>query len=79
MASDPPTYAPMLSGTAAAVPAGDGWAFEIKWDGFRAIARARGDDVKLWSRNGKRLDTTHRAIAAALPRALTRPDCVVDG
>jgi bifunctional non-homologous end joining protein LigD len=74
-----PTYAPMLAGTSPGVPAGDGWAFEIKWDGFRAIARVDGDDVQLWSRNGKRLEATHSAVAAALPQALTRSDCVLDG
>ena len=69
----------MLAGTSKGVPAGDGWAFEIKWDGFRAIARVRGDDVELLSRNGKRLDGTHGDVAAALPPALTRSDCVLDG
>ena len=79
MPSDQPTYAPMLAGTSQGVPAGDGWRFEIKWDGFRAIARVHGDDVQLLSRNGKRLDGTHGDVAAALPRALTHSDCVLDG
>jgi bifunctional non-homologous end joining protein LigD len=69
----------MLAGTSKDVPAGDGWAFEIKWDGFRAIARVRGDDVQLLSRNGKRLDGTHPDVAAALPAALTHAACVLDG
>ena len=60
MPSDPPTYAPMLAGTSQNVPPGDAWRFEIKWDGFRAIARVRGDDVRLWSRNGKSLDAQAR-------------------
>ena len=71
MPIDQPTYAPMLAGTSQGVPAGDGWAFEIKWDGFRAIARVHGDDVQLLSRNGKRLDGSTRDVAAALPAALT--------
>jgi bifunctional non-homologous end joining protein LigD len=79
MPSDQPTYAPMLAATSPGVPSGDGWAYEIKWDGFRAIARVHGDDVQLLSRNGKRLDGTHADVAEALPRALTRPDCVLDG
>ena len=79
MPSDQPTYAPMLAGTSQGVPAGDGWAYEIKWDGFRAIARVSGDDVQLLSRNGKRLDGTHADVAAALPPALTHSDCVLDG
>jgi bifunctional non-homologous end joining protein LigD len=79
MPSDQPTYAPMLAGTASGVPAGDGWVYEVKWDGFRAIASVHGDDVRLWSRNGKRLDMKHAAVAAALPPALTHADCVLDG
>ncbi len=69
----------MLAATAPAVPAGAGWAFEIKWDGFRAIARVDGGDVQLWSRNGKRLDDRGRGVAEALPPALTHPRCVLDG
>ena len=73
MPSDQPTYAPMLAGTSPGVPSGDGWAYEIKWDGFRAIARVRGDDVQLLSRNGKRLDGTHADVAEALATILADP------
>ena len=79
MPSDTPTYAPMLAGTSQDVPAGEAWRFEVKWDGFRAIARVQGDDVRLWSRNGKALEGKHRSVAEALPDALTRADCVLDG
>ena len=79
MANDSPTYAPMLAGTSQDVPAGDAWRFEVKWDGFRAIARVNGDDVRLWSRNGKALEGRNRSVAEALPAALTRTDCVLDG
>ncbi len=79
MPIDPLTYAPMLAGTSQDVPRGDAWRFEIKWDGFRAIARVQGDDVRLWSRNGKTLEAKHRSVAEALPDALTRSDCVLDG
>ena len=34
----PRVYRPMLATLAADVPAGEGWLFEVKWDGFRAIA-----------------------------------------
>jgi bifunctional non-homologous end joining protein LigD len=69
----------MLAGTSQDVPVGEAWRFEVKWDGFRAIARVRGDDVRLWSRNGKALEGKHRSVAEALPDALTRADCVLDG
>jgi bifunctional non-homologous end joining protein LigD len=79
MPGDSPTYAPMLAGTSQNVPQGDAWRYEIKWDGFRAIARVHGADVRLWSRNGKSLDARQGGVAGALPEALTRPDCVLDG
>jgi ATP-dependent DNA ligase len=37
------------------VPEGDNWAYEPKWDGFRAVAFIDGDEVFLQSRNGKPL------------------------
>jgi bifunctional non-homologous end joining protein LigD len=30
----------------------DGWIFEVKWDGYRAIAEVTSDGVRLYSRNG---------------------------
>src|ERR671927_1808984 len=46
---------PQLARSARTLPAGDGWAYEPKWDGFRAIAFVDGDDVYLQSRNGRAL------------------------
>jgi ATP-dependent DNA ligase len=37
------------------VPAGDGWSYERKLDGFRAIVFVDGDDVMVQSRAGKPL------------------------
>ena len=34
------------------------WIYEIKWDGYRAVADLTGDDIALYSRNGK--DFTHK-------------------
>ena len=47
----PDTIAPMLAKTAGATPRGDGWAYEFKWDGVRAIAYIEGGRVRLMSRN----------------------------
>jgi ATP-dependent DNA ligase len=46
---------PQLAKSAKELPAGDGWAYEPKFDGFRCIAFVDGDDVKLQSRNGRDL------------------------
>lgn len=47
-------------------PGGDGWVYETKLDGYRALAGLDGRDVRLLSRN--HVDWTHRfpGIAAAL-------------
>jgi ATP-dependent DNA ligase len=50
-----PPLLPQLARSRASLPEGDGWAYEPKWDGFRAIAFVDGDEVHLQSRNGKPL------------------------
>ena len=50
-----PPVLPQLAKTARALPTGDGWVYEPKWDGFRAIAFVDGADVHLQSRNGRPL------------------------
>jgi ATP-dependent DNA ligase len=50
-----PPVLPQLAKTARTLPTGDGWAYEPKWDGFRAIAFVDGGDVQLQSRNGRPL------------------------
>lgn len=46
---------PQLARPRASLPEGEGWAYEPKWDGFRAIAFVDGDECHLQSRNGKPL------------------------
>jgi ATP-dependent DNA ligase len=50
-----PPLLPQLARSRTALPEGDGWAYEPKWDGFRAIVFVDGDAVELQSRNGKPL------------------------
>lgn len=50
-----PPIAPQLARSRAALPEGDGWAYEPKWDGFRALAFVDGDEVYLQSRGAKPL------------------------
>src|SRR5262249_15313868 len=44
---------PCLPTLAHAVPDGSRWAFEVKHDGFRFIARRDGDRVRVFSRNAR--------------------------
>jgi ATP-dependent DNA ligase len=50
-----PPVAPQLARSRATLPEGDGWSYEPKWDGFRALAFVDGDDVYLQSRGSKPL------------------------
>jgi ATP-dependent DNA ligase len=50
-----PPLLPQLARSRASLPEGEGWAYEPKWDGFRAIAFVDGDETYLQSRNGRPL------------------------
>ena len=50
-----PPVLPQLARPGAELPDGEGWLYEPKWDGFRAIAFVDGDQSYLQSRNGKPL------------------------
>ncbi|MDC0716595.1 DNA ligase D [Nannocystis bainbridge] len=43
---------PQLATAVTAPPAGSGWIYESKLDGYRILARIAGDDVRLFTRNG---------------------------
>ncbi len=53
------------------------WIFEVKWDGYRALAEIRNDTVSLYSRNGISFDKKFFPIAEALPKL--RFDALLDG
>ena len=50
-----PPIKPQLALSRKELPEGEGWAYEPKYDGFRAIAYVDGDHVYLQSRGGKPL------------------------
>lgn len=73
------TYAPMLASLAERVPHGDGWTFEVKFDGYRAVAYIRAGECTLVSRNGNDLTGRFPDVAKALVKAVKSPNAVVDG
>ncbi len=73
-----PPIAPMLSSPAAAIPEGDGWQFEPKWDGFRTIVFHDGGEIFLQSRDEKPMNRYFPELIAPLSAALPER-CVVDG
>ena len=50
-----PPIEPQLALSRKQIPADDGWAYEPKYDGFRAIAFVDGDELFLQSRTGRPL------------------------
>src|SRR5262245_40491561 len=66
-----PPLAPMLSTAAMALPDGDGWQFEPKWDGFRTLVFRDGAEILLQSRDEKPMNRYFPELmdplAAALP------------
>jgi ATP-dependent DNA ligase len=50
-----PPIEPQLALSRKALPEGEGWVYEPKYDGFRALAFVDGDEVFLQSRNGRPL------------------------
>jgi len=68
----------MLSSAADALPEGDGWLFEPKWDGFRTLVFRDGDEITLQSRDEKPMNRYFPELAE--PLALALPErCVLDG
>ena len=68
----------MLSSAADALPRGDGWQFEPKWDGFRTLVFRDGDEIVLQSRDEKPMNRYFPELVAPLAAALPER-CVVDG
>jgi bifunctional non-homologous end joining protein LigD len=68
---------PMLARLVSRVPAGEKWQYEIKLDGYRALAIKNKKELQLLSRRGSELNRRYAAIAKALK---SLPDgTIVDG
>jgi ATP-dependent DNA ligase len=68
----------MLAKLEPEVPRGEGWRYEPKWDGFRAIVFRDGDEVHIGSRGRRPLDRYFPEVVAAVKEALPRR-AVIDG
>jgi ATP-dependent DNA ligase len=73
-----PPIEPMLAKAADALPVGEGWLYEPKWDGFRALVFRDGDETYIQSRDLKPLDRYFPELAAPLQASLPER-CVLDG
>ena len=54
-----------------------GWIYEIKWDGYRAVAEINKKDIRLYSRNGISFKERYPAVYEALKKI--KVDVVLDG
>jgi bifunctional non-homologous end joining protein LigD len=72
-------YTPMLPRPAKRIPSGEGWAFEIAWDGTRAIAPMEGAKARFEHDGGNKLDARCKELLARMPRAIRSSECVLDG
>jgi bifunctional non-homologous end joining protein LigD len=75
--AEPAFIEPMQCKPVTALPAGEKWTFEIKFDGYRCIAVKRGREVTLFSRDQKVLSKRFPKIVEAL--ASLEGDFVLDG
>jgi bifunctional non-homologous end joining protein LigD len=69
---------PMLAGSRQEPFDDPAWAFELKWDGYRALALVTSDATELRSRTGKDLTGAYAELAD-LRRAVTLQEVVLDG
>jgi bifunctional non-homologous end joining protein LigD len=75
----PAKYKPMLATLAREVREGNGWLFEVKWDGYRALAYVGGGDTTLLSRNDNDLTQRFSNVAKEISKAVKSPNAVLDG
>jgi bifunctional non-homologous end joining protein LigD len=69
---------PMMATTWPAAFDDPNWAFEIKWDGYRALAFIGPDGAELRSRSGRDMTGSYPTLAD-LRRAILAQEAVVDG
>jgi ATP-dependent DNA ligase len=73
-----PPIEPMLARLTEGIPTDQGWLFEPKWDGFRAIVFRDADEIYIQSRDLRPLNRYFPELPPALAAQLPKR-CVVDG
>jgi bifunctional non-homologous end joining protein LigD len=78
-AEEMPEFVQPMLARVSTLPADDsGWAFEVKWDGVRAIACSRPGRIHLWSRNRNEVTAAYPELRA-LNRELGSHSAILDG
>ncbi len=73
-----PTVEPQLARSAKELPTGEQWAYEPKFDGFRAIVFVDGDEVFVQSRSGRPLARYFPELHFAAGRYVVDGEIVID-
>src|SRR5213076_1978255 len=74
----PALLVPMLASSSDTLPEGPLWTYEVKWDGYRALAAKDGSRVRLISRNQKDLTRDYPAVVVAV-QSVRASSFVLDG
>ncbi|HWF52952.1 MAG TPA: ATP-dependent DNA ligase [Solirubrobacteraceae bacterium] len=74
-----PPIEPQLARSRAELPVGEQWAYEPKYDGFRAIVFVDGPDVFVQSRSGKPLERYFPELSFPPGRYVIDGEIVIDG
>jgi bifunctional non-homologous end joining protein LigD len=69
---------PQLTTLVDEAPAGDDWVHELKYDGYRLLIAASGDEFRCYTRSGQDWTNKFSAIANAF-RAMDLPGVLIDG
>jgi bifunctional non-homologous end joining protein LigD len=73
----PADLRPMLATPSETLPASGDWAYEMKWDGVRALALVEGSNIRLTSRNGNDVTVAYPEIHTLAEHL--RLDALLDG
>jgi bifunctional non-homologous end joining protein LigD len=67
-----------MKATTGPLPTGDGWVYEVKWDGMRVLADVTPDGIRAWSTTGRDVSVSFPELGS-LPAALAPLDALLDG
>jgi bifunctional non-homologous end joining protein LigD len=65
--------------SSAELPRGDGWVYEVKWDGVRVLADTTEGGLRLWARSGREVTAAYPELAelSQVPGAVLDGEVVV--
>jgi bifunctional non-homologous end joining protein LigD len=77
-AAMPAQAIPMLATLEVKPPKGDGWLYEVKWDGVRALCFLRDGDLRMYTRAGNPCERQYPELSI-LPHEVDAREAILDG